>query len=145
MAASPRQSVHSDTESKAAAIADSRDFECFAGPALRVQANIEELLARANNADVAVAGLELLGLSQRDRAQLLEFGIWLLGIGGRREEPCCQSRGAGVEKGPSIEHVHPDGMSIDASWPDEQPDTCYLRSRTYFLCAAFFLIGSRGV
>ena len=92
---------HANTEAEAAAIADAGDFEGLAGAALGIEADAEELLACADDADIAVGRLEFLGFGEADGAEFDEFGIGLPGAGGSGEKARGEGRSAGVQKGAS--------------------------------------------
>ncbi len=95
---------HANTEAEAAAIADARDLESFAGAALGIEADAEELLACADDADIAVGCFEFFGFGEADGAESGEFGIGLPGAGRSGEKARGEGRSAGVKEGASTEH-----------------------------------------
>ena len=98
---------HANAEAEAAAIADARDFEGLAGAALGVEADAEELLPGADDADIAIGRLEFLGFGEADGAEFGEFGIGFPGAGGSGEEARGEGRSAGIKEGTSAEHKTP--------------------------------------
>ncbi len=72
----------------------------------------DALIADADDADIGVGGLELLGFRQRDGAELFEFGVGRLGILGRGEQSGGQGGGRGRKKMTASQHP---GIVADAA------------------------------